>query len=1854
MLIRLREEQRAATREEQAVLVRYVGWGGLPQAFDARNNEWADAYHELIDLFRQMPEGEYEKARRSTQDAHYTSQTVIGGIYQGLERMGFSGGYVLEPAAGTGNFIGLMPQAMRQNSTFFTVELDAVTADILKHLYPDAHCQNKGFHQARVPVCDAVVMNPPFGSQKVLDETETVMGKKLNGYNMSIHNYFAVKAIEQLRPGGVMGMVISRYFMDAQNSGARERIAEKAHFLGAIRLPNTAFKRNALTEVTTDIVFFQKAMEGEKLSVDDQEWWTGTGTVQDRETGEDIAINQYFVDHPEQMIGRMAISNKMHRGSCDCIASPADGSLADAIQQRLQALPENIYRTRAELGIPEDALADNDRPILNLDHVMVGAFFVTPEGHLAIRKENDFDDQHDYEYYKPRNNREVERIHGMLGVLQVARELQRAEQNEYCTDQDLVPLRKKLNEVYDEFVVKNGYLNSDVNKRALGKDPNAAFLQSLEGNYDKGISAKVAKEHGVEPREASAEKMPIFSRRVNKPRRRITHADNAKDALVVSMNEHGGVYLDYMSELCGKSEDEIVQELKGRIYRNPESRQWEVADRYLTGNVKHKLEIALNAAEGDPSYAENVAALQAVQPADIDPVDIAVQLGSTWVPPETVKQFVQHLLGEDVQANILYVPEVGKWSAKFSRWGVDHTLNTVTWGIEKYPATNLIESILMNKPIRVMREVVESDGKITKVLDSEQTAAANQKADEIRQAFLDWIWEDKDRREHLAGIYNATFNTNVAPKYDGSHLELPGAALGITLRPHQKNAVWRGIQEGTALFDHVVGAGKTMVCAATIMESKRMGLMSKPMVVVPNHLLAQWKHDFYQLYPSANILVADKDDFETMNRQRFFGRIANGEWDAVVVSHSQFKKISAPPEDEKRILKEQIEDTVRGIQMLKEAQGSGRTIKQMERQRDALNRRLNALMKASDKDKGVHFGDLGVDALFVDEAHEFKNLQITTSMDRVAGLGNLAGSQKAMDLFVKCRYLQEKHDGRGVFFATGTPISNTIAELYTMQRYLQYGDMYNRGLHLFDSWASTFGSVVAGWELDSTGVNYRINRRFKKFQNVPELRAMYRTFADVVTKKDLDRQAAENGQRPLAPPIRSGRPHNIVVERSPEQANYIGVQVPILNADGEPLRDRNGLVMKKWNDGSIIHRAENLPDDPRVDNMLKITNDARKAGLDMRLINSNAPDFPGSKVNVAVDNIFRIWQESKDVRGTQLVFCDLSTPKSAKKHAAAQKKEETGWDRARAANMMEAAAIQEKYEETRTIYTLVNEDGQPVEGDKGIVWFDSEKDAQACLKEARKLQNGEESAKLESSEDDELKLSMDELLAASGGDFSVYDDVKAKLIARGVPEHEIAFIHDAHTDLQKQKLFDDMNRGDVRILLGSTPKLGAGTNVQKRLLALHHLDAPWRPSDLEQREGRILRQGNMFYEQDPDNFAVDIFRYATKQTYDARMWQTIEGKAEGIEQFQTADSLVRDIDDISGEAANAAEMKAAASGNPLMLMQVQLASDLKKLEAIYKNHQRQQYSLERRIEYLSTADERAAELTRKWRREIEVRDAGTTEKFRFEHDGKVYGEKEREALFNKLQLALLEATRGQSMGRSSVVEIGRYRGFEIKAKAGHERLVFSLRGADDVGYSPANLNYSAKDKFSLSGFVARLERFLGTFEKYCEDAEAARVKEHAEHAQAVAAFGKPFPQQELLEALRDDNRQVITELKKLEENSDYVSSWKPKSQAIKQHAAPPEQPKQEEPQRCLSPDAKKWQIEAAAIEPDWDRYNRTAYFLVDKEGKALWRDDGSPLVFHTEQEAKDALAAAFRVQGRVQEAQPPQQPRRVAEFAMSM
>jgi N12 class adenine-specific DNA methylase len=1663
LLQQLREDGRGALPEEQAILVRYVGWGGLPQAFDHRNQAWQREFQELAGL---LNEHEYEKARRSTQDAHYTSATVIGGIYKGLQRLGFQGGKVLEPAAGTGNFIGLMPEGLRNECLFTAVELDPLTADIGRHLYPTASYLNRGLQEVVIPTgyFDACVANPPFGSQSLYDPHH----RELAGF--SIHNYFLAKSLDKIRPGGVMGAVVSRYFLDAANGKAREHIAEDAHFLGAIRLPNTAFKENALTEVTTDIVFFQKASPGE---VTDKRW-VSVGDIRDRETGDPITINQYYLENPHQMAGQMVIAGKMHRDTADLIAEPGQ-DLAAAIALRLEALPRGIYRQAPPMLAAEPVA---DKPLLVMPETLkIGSYFVTETGQIGRR----LPDQlavNDYQIITPKNERAGERIKGMIEIRNTLRELMTAEQSQ-GVDSDLDLLRARLNTVYDRFIRKHGHISSQANRLAMCEDPEYPLLNALESNYDRGISADLARKHEVTPRPPIADKASIFSRRVMTPRQEIRHVESATEALVVSMNQVGRVDLERMVRLCGRDEERIIADLRGLIYFNPGKDRWETADQYLTGNVKAKLRGAVRAAEQDPRFLYNVEALQPVQPADIDPIDISVQLGSTWVPDSVVDKFVGHLLG-DVQRRVSYQAALGKWITDISEG--DNTTCRVTWGTEAYPANKLIEAVLTNRSIQVKVEVARDDrGQPIMRVEETQTAAANQKADEIRQAFIDWIWEDKDQRVSLARLYNDRFNTNIPSRYNGSHLQLPGASLDITLRPHQKDGIWRGIQDGTALFDHVVGAGKTLVCVGTVMESKRMGLLNKPMLVVPNHLLLQWKDAIYSLYPDANVLVAEKSDFKKENRERLFARIATGDWDAVVVAHSSFKKIGMPQDTLEQLLQEQISDLTDAILDLKSARGDRITIKEMEKAKDRMKERLEKKADTGSKDQAVTFADLGVDALVVDEAQEFKNLYITTSLSRISGLGNLTGSEKAFDLFVKCRYLQQRYDGRGVYLATGTPLSNTIAELYTVQRYMQYDELKERGIVHFDAWASTFGQVVTGWELDATGVNYKLNSRFSRFQNVPELNTMYRAFADVITRSDLQQQAAERGTRFPVPKVKGGRPQNIIVERSEEQAMYMGVQSKLSDDSGNPILRADGGVIMSWNEGSIIHRMEHLPRDPRIDNPLKITNDARKAGLDFRLIDPDAVDFAGSKVNACVDNVHRIWEAWDAHKGTQLVFCDLSTPKGKKRPQA-------------------------------------------------VVESAEEDDPEAEV------------------------ISMDEILAGNAS-FSVYKEIRAKLIERGVPADQVRFIHEASTDLQKSKLFDEMNRGDVRVLLGSTTKMGAGTNVQRRLVALHHVDAPWRPSDLEQRDGRIERQGNLFYEQNPEGFEIEILRYATKQTYDSRMWQTIEYKAAGIEQFRKGDGLTRVIDDVASEAANAAEMKAAATGNPLIFLQVQLAADLKKAEALYSNYKRNQHALDSRITWLEQADTRAERSVTRWNGEIAKRDTHSGPSFAFKTAAKLYNDDNKDqllgAIAGHIKIAV-DRKAEDTFQRAAVIHVGSYRGFEIDVSCRRQEIRFTVTGNDS--YEPDNLVYRTDDKFSLSGFINRLDNFLERFEGWRADAESSRLKETEELSKAKVEKGKPFHQQSRLENLREDSRDVMTELKLMQADDSYRSSWIPKSTLVQESA----------------------------------------------------------------------------------------------------
>lgn len=1659
----LEATRRPVTVADQRVLVRYVGWGGLPQAFDHRNSDWSREYAELAQV---LTCADYDAARRSTQDAHYTSQTIVEGMYKGVRRLGFFGGDIIESSVGTGNFVGLAPRTFTGHSKFTGIELDPVSARIAKALYPDATIINSGFQDVGIPEghFQLAIGNVPFGNQRVFDPLHEDISE------FSIHNYFIAKCLHAVHPGGIVAVAVSSYFLDGQSTAARDYIADRAHLLGAVRLPSNAFKENALTEVTADIVFLQRARDGEKI---DRTWveaeWLETNG------GPSARINTWFHKHPEMILGTLRIEEG-YRGR-NVLVDPAPGEeLATALDRAIGALPQWRY-----IAPQVEAEAQEEKESIEIpQYIKVGAFFVLPDGRVA-RRLPDVLAARDCEIVKLRNGRAGDRIRGMVEIRDTLRELMTAERTRGVNGDDLNELRERLNHVYDRFIAKHGYISSLGNRLAFRDDPEYPLLHSLEADYDQGVSRDVATKNGVPEREPSAKKAAIFSRRVIGPREEVTHAETGKDALLVCLNELGRVDMERMTRLTGKDEGALVAELDGIIFRNPaRAGAWETRDQYLSGNVKAKLAMVKTLAGLDSSYAANVAALEGVLPADIEPVDISVQLGSTWVPPSVVQDFVRHLLGKNLHCNVAYEPALGRWMAEIGR--PDETVANVQWGTAEYPAQRLIGAILGNKSIVVKVESVDkSSGETVYVVDSDKTTAAQQKADEIRQAFLEWVWEDKTRRNLLARIYNETINTNVPPRYDGSHLTLPGASLAIELRPSQKNAVWRGIQEGGMLGDHVVGGGKTYLFVAVAMESKRMGLMSKPMFTVPNHLLLDWKDAFYGLYPGAKVLVAEPTDFEKENRQRLFSRIATGDWDAVIVGHSSFKKIGMPPAALSKILNEQIEDLTEAIIRLRDARGDRMTIKEMEKARDRMKAKVERMADTGSKDGAVTFDDLGVDALFVDEADEFKNLAISTTLTRIRGLGNLEGSEKAFDLFVKCRYLQDEHDDKGVFMATGTPISNTIAEVYTFQRYLQYNELRARNLLHFDAWASTFGRITTGWELDATGVNYRVNSRFSQFQNVPELIAMYRTFADVVTRQDLNDMAAARGERPLTPRVKGGKPTNIVVERSDAIARYMGVQTPVLGPKGQPVIGANGLPIKQWTPGSVIYRMENLPDDPSEDNPLKITNDARKAALDYRLIEPTAGADPNGKVSEVVRRVHEIWRQWESRRGTQLLFCDLSTPKGSK------------GGKARAT---------------------------PVAGQEV------------------------------STEENEEVVSMDDLLA-DGSKFSVYDDVKAQLVALGVPEHEIRFMHDCKTPAQKQKLFADMNEGRVRITLSSTIKGGAGTNVQRRLVAEHHIDVPWRPRDVEQREGRIIRQGNLFYEEDPD-FEVEIFRYATKQTYDSRMWQVQEQKARAIEQFRRGTLATRVIEDVASDAANAAEMKAAATGNPLIFLQVQLAEEARKMEAVYRNYQRNHHTMESRAEWLANGDKYAEKARTAVEADIARRNNADALGWQFKGNDGVYGEKNRKDALGGIAAAMKDAVEAARKRNGSekhtVVPVGEYRGFKVGCFFFMEAIRFELVGTKTE--APGNLVYLKSDEFDLGGFFRRIDNVLEGLDNELPRIERQRQRDEAELGTVRAELEKPFKDFERLQLVRADAADVLTELKRIQADESYVPTWVPKSMPV--------------------------------------------------------------------------------------------------------
>ncbi|NTE96673.1 PLxRFG domain-containing protein [Agrobacterium tumefaciens] len=1614
----LEESGRQATREEQAILAKYVGWGGLPQAFERSDKSASKGWErEVAELRGLLSPEEYSAAASSAKNAHYTSQEIVDGMWQAMRRLGFDGGRLLEPSVGVGNFLGRMPHELRKASALNGVELDRLTSGIAAQLYPDAKIARMGFQDYVIPDghFDAVIGNPPFGRESLYD------GRRKDISGFSIHNYFFAKSLDGLRPGGVLAMVVTNRMLDVPGDKARQYMSERADLIGAIRLPNDAFMANAGTAVTTDIIFMRKRGPGELPSGEN---WTKVVDHVDR-NGDTVPVNEYFANNPDNMLGDFGAFGSMYREGEPALIAREGQDTAGLMREAIARLPEGIMTPTATVQ-PETPAT------VRADHVRVGSMFL--DGDTVKVRGNDALGENTASDVAFPSEKARDRVLGMIGIRDTLASLRGRQLDANATTKQIEASRKSLNTAYDAFVKDHGPINLDANKRLFRDDPSWPQLSALENNFEKGVSAAVAKNTGEQVSKPSAEKAAIFSKRTQSPYRPPESAASAKDSLVTALAETGRVDLPMMQRLYGKSSDAIIKELGDLVYQDP-AKGYVTNDEYLSGNVKAKLAQAREAAQRDPAFARNVEALEAVQPADIEAVDINVKVGASWVPADVMGEFAQQIGGG--QAKAVYNPATAKWSL------VAFTTDRASdqrYGTSRMDVKSVVEAAANQKMVQVFDK--HSDG--SRTLNEAETQLANDKVALVKEEWGRWVWADDARRERLGRLYNDTFNTNVQRQFDGSHLTFPGKVGDdiIKLRPHQAHAVWRIVQSDTTLTDHVVGAGKTFTLVAAAMEMRRMGLARKPMFAVPNHLVGQWAADFVKLYPGANVLATTKADFEKNNRKRLFARIATGDWDAVIVAHSSFGKVEVEPREQAAFIEEQIADLDGSIELMRQIDGEkSRNIKDVQKRRDALREKLKKLIDSENKDDSLYWGELGVDALFLDEAHEFKNLAFSTSMSRVAGLGNQQGSQKAADMFLKSRQVLKATGGRNVTFATGTPISNTMAEMYTMQRYLDYGNLKGQGLSHFDAWARMFGEVVTDWELSPSG-KYKLNSRFAKFVNMPELMQRYSHFADVINRDDINRMLAAQGKRLPVPKIKGGKPENVVVERSPDQARYIG----------EPVKDETGADTDQYPQGSLVYRAENMPKkaEKGADNMLKIMGDARKAALDMRLIDPSYPDFAGSKVNQSADRIRTRYLRWNEDRGTQLVFIDLSTPKNSK--------------------AAEAARLRD----------LV-----------------------------RRSEDGDEAAIAELD-----KVSADDLLALDS-DFSVYDDLKQKLILRGIPEAEIAFIHDAKTEIQKEELYGKVRSGRIRVLLGSTAKMGAGMNVQDRLVALHHLDAPWRPSDLEQREGRIIRQGNRLYERDPDGFEIEIFRYATKQTLDSRMWQTIEGKANFIEQVRKGSTGTREIEDVGGEAANAAEMKAASSGNPMILEEMSLRQKIRRLENERQGHDREQYRLR---DSISSARRRIASAERELTNLRADQAVKLPEQFEMTIDGQSFDKRKDAGEAILAQLAEMEANKAED------ATLGKFGGFTVTAeRIGAERYSVSLDGAGryetkvEIGNDPVGavmrITNTVKD---LSGDIERAE--------YSRDRAAADIPK-------LEAQASEWSKSQDLSGAKSRHAEVLEELK---------------------------------------------------------------------------------------------------------------------------
>ena len=1505
-------EQRLATPEEQEVLSRYVGWGSLPQVFEENNAAWADEFRELYETL--SPE-EYQTARASVLNAHYTSPTVIKAMYTAIENMGFRTGNILEPSCGIGNFFGLLPESMA-GSRLYGVELDSITGRIAKQLYQNANIVIQGYEATSLPdsFFDVAIGNVPFGDYGVAD-------KRYDKNRFLIHDYFFAKTLDKVRPGGIVAFVTSSGTLDKKNPAVRKYIAQRADLLGAIRLPNNAFLANAGTGVVADILFLQKRDRPIEIEPD----WVHLGKTDGK-----FIINQYFVNNPGMILGELSEENTQY-GKQAVTVKPIAGAelpeqLSDAIANIHAKITEPEQLEEAEENIGESIPADPN--VRNFSFTVV-------DGDIYYRENSVM---HKVELSVTAENR----IKGMVKIRDCTRKLIEYQLEGYSDDL-IRQEQQTLNRLYDEFTSQYGLLNSRANNTAFSDDSSYCLLCSLE----------VLDENGALVRKAD-----MFSKRTIRQQEPVTSCDTAADALAVSLSEKAKVDLQYMGKLTGKTEEQLTEDLAGIIFFNPSSEQYETADEYLSGDVRWKLRLLKEI--DNPKYAANMEALEKVQPNDLTASEIDVRLGAIWIPPEDIQRFVIELLKPAYYASskikVHYSRLTAQWniSGKTSDYG--NVTANVTYGTKRINAYKIIEETLNLKDVRIFDTVYDESSGEKRILNRNETVLAQQKQQLIKDAFRDWLWKDPDRRDRLTTLYNTKFNSIRPREYDGSHIRFVGMNPEITLRPHQVNAVARVIYGGNTLLAHVVGGGKTFEMVAAAMESKRLGLCQKSLFVVPNHLTEQWAAEFLQLYPSANILVATKKDFETRNRKKFCSRIATGDYDAVIIGHSQFEKIPMSLERQRAILQTQLDEIIDGISEAKRENAERFTIKQMEKSRRSIKLKLDKLNEQTRKDDVVTFEELGVDRLFVDEAHSFKNLFLYTKMRNVAGLSQTE-ALKSSDLFMKCRYMDELTGSRGTVFATGTPISNSMTEMYTMQRYLQYDALCSHGLQHFDAWASTFGETITAMELAPEGTGYRAKTRFARFYNLPELITMFRQVADVQTA-DM-----------LKLPVPEAEYHNEVIKPS-------GFQKDMVDSFAERAEKvRNGMV------------------DATVDNLLKITNDGRKLALDQRLTDELLSDDPESKVNTCLDNIHRIWEASKEQKSTQLVFCDLSTP----------------------------------------------------HGD---------------------------------------------------GKFNVYDDLKAKLVRMGVPETEIAFIHNAKTEAQKAALFTNVRSGNVRILLGSTAKMGAGTNVQKRLIAEHHLDIPWRPSDIEQREGRILRQGN-------ENSKVDIFRYVTENTFDSYMWQTIESKQKFISQIMTSKSPVRSCEDVDETALSYAEIKALATGNPYIREKMDLEIEVSRLKLVKANYLSQKYMLE-------------DSLLKHYPKEIRL----TQERINgYEADIALYGRHKSEDFPGMLLYgthyeekkeagtAILEACK--AMTSPEPKEVGSYRGFTLFLSYDIVAKVFrmTLRG---------ELSHIVELGSDVHGNIQRMENMLESLPSRLSACEKALATLKEQMANAKAEVEKPFEQEQEL------------------------------------------------------------------------------------------------------------------------------------------